>query len=105
MDKDVLGKLRVKDLLLGSIRSGKVVLLYSSFAQMYRKLKQKDQSLHSQTGFLWIAKFVTHNGKLSVQCLVNNVINSMYVWIGMIRMMSLENVTLSGNIANHKLKL
>ena len=104
MDKAVLGKPHVKDLPLGSIRLGKAVLLYNSFAQMNRKLRQKDQHLHSPIGFLWMKKFVTHSGKLNVQCLVNNVINSMYVWIGMIRMMSLEKVTLSGNIANHKLK-
>ena len=42
MDKVVPGKPRVKDLPLGSIRSGKVVLLFSSFVQMNRKLKQKD---------------------------------------------------------------
>ena len=104
MDKVVLGKHRVKDQLLGSIRLGKVVLLCSSFAQMSRKLRQKDQSLLSQIGFLWIAQFVTRDGKLSVQCLVNNVINSMCVLIGMISMTSLEKVTPQESIANHKLK-
>ena len=42
MDKVVLGKPHDKDLPLGSIRLGKAVLLYNSFAQMNRKLRQKD---------------------------------------------------------------
>ena len=42
MDKAVPGKPRVKDLQLGSIKLVKVVLLFNSFAQMNRKLKQKD---------------------------------------------------------------